>query len=282
MAARFVRSRGMWSFPPVRRAASGGARRFEVRASEGNGGNVVGAKKKRPYAGSSTGSFDDDLDGEWCAPSLVSVDNDSHDAFTVFEISVQDYPGLLRVLAWVLNGLELRVQNATFRTTDGYADNKVWVTTYNGRKLTDKYAQTCADRLRDFALFCVPDRTEHLRTEFGKGNIVLSNSAHPDFSLLTITGEPDRQGFLLEVASVVSGLGLSVREGSIQSCDDCGTEVSIEDYREAAGGGRMFQLFITTSDGGKLDRADASGLLFVLNMVIDPKSHGPTVAPTMV
>lgn len=246
---------------------------------DGNGAPAAPSKKKRPYAGKSTDSFDDDEDGEWCAPSLVTVDNESHPKFTVFQVSVQDYPGLLRVLAWVLNGLELRVQNAQFKTVDGYAENKVWLTTYSGNKLTDKYAQTCADRVRDFALFCVPNRTEHLRTEFGKGNITLSNSQHPDYSLLTIKGEPDRQGFLLEVASVVSGLGLSVREGAIQSCSDCGTEVSIEEYSDVSG--RMFQLYIATSDGQKLDRNDASGLLFVLNMVIDPKSHGPTVVPTI-
>lgn len=51
-------------------------------------------------------------EGEYCMPGEVIFDNDAHDKFTVIKVEVKDYPGLLRVIAWVLNGLQLIVQNA--------------------------------------------------------------------------------------------------------------------------------------------------------------------------
>ena len=46
-------------------------------------------------------------------PALVSASNDADPKATKVNVSVQDFPGLLRIVAWVLNGLELRVERAT-------------------------------------------------------------------------------------------------------------------------------------------------------------------------
>ena len=54
-------------------------------------------------------------------PALVSASNDADPKATKVNVSVQDFPGLLRIVAWVLNGLELRVERATLSTTDGMA-----------------------------------------------------------------------------------------------------------------------------------------------------------------
>ena len=51
-------------------------------------------------------------EGEYCMPGEVLLDNKSHEQFTILRVEVKDYPGLLRVIAWVLNGLQLTVQNA--------------------------------------------------------------------------------------------------------------------------------------------------------------------------
>lgn len=53
-------------------------------------------------------------EGEYCMPGEVSLDNESHEDFTILRVEVKDYPGLLRVIAWVINGLELVVQNARY------------------------------------------------------------------------------------------------------------------------------------------------------------------------
>ena len=56
-------------------------------------------------------------EGEYCMPGEVSLDNESHEDFTILRVEVKDYPGLLRVIAWVINGLELVVQNARYGLT---------------------------------------------------------------------------------------------------------------------------------------------------------------------
>lgn len=53
-------------------------------------------------------------EGEYCMPGEVTFDNEEHEQFTIMKVEVKDYPGLLRVIAWVLNGLQLVVQNARY------------------------------------------------------------------------------------------------------------------------------------------------------------------------
>ena len=57
-------------------------------------------------------------EGEYCMPGEVLLDNESHKQFTILRVEVRDYPGLLRVCAWVLNGLQLFVQNARYNCAD--------------------------------------------------------------------------------------------------------------------------------------------------------------------
>jgi UTP:GlnB (protein PII) uridylyltransferase len=72
-------------------------------------------------------------EGEWCAPAFVSVDNRKNPHFTVLEVEVQDYPGLMAVVAWVLNGLDTVAQNAVLSTAqDGLAHNTFWLSTRSG------------------------------------------------------------------------------------------------------------------------------------------------------
>ena len=47
-------------------------------------------------------------------PGEVFLDNQSDEKSTIIRVEVKNYPGLLRVIAWVVNGLELVVQNATY------------------------------------------------------------------------------------------------------------------------------------------------------------------------
>ena len=41
---------------------------------------------------------------------ILQVSQSAHDRYTQLTVEAQDFPGLLRVLAWVMNGLEYRVQ----------------------------------------------------------------------------------------------------------------------------------------------------------------------------
>jgi hypothetical protein len=61
--------------------------------------------------------------------------------------------GLLRVLSWSLNGLDVVAQNAVVRTSeDGIAHNTFWLTCRGGEKLEDEEAELLAERVRDFVM----------------------------------------------------------------------------------------------------------------------------------
>lgn len=76
----------------------------------------------------------DELAGGLCIAPSVSVDNSSPD-FTEVTVEAVDYPGLLRVIAWVMNGLGLRVHSAKLHSSDAVAVDKFWLTTVKGQKV---------------------------------------------------------------------------------------------------------------------------------------------------
>jgi hypothetical protein len=68
----------------------------------------------------------------------------------------------VRVIAWVLNGVDVLVENATLKTNeDGIAHNTFWVTNRRGRKLSQKRAEFLAERLGDYITYCTPDNKVH-------------------------------------------------------------------------------------------------------------------------
>lgn len=76
--------------------------------SNGDSLEVITDKKKISI------DLEPQAEGEYCMPGEVLLDNESHEEFTILRVEVKDYPGLLRVCAWVLNGLQLTVQNARY------------------------------------------------------------------------------------------------------------------------------------------------------------------------
>jgi hypothetical protein len=195
-------------------------------------------------------------EGEYCMPGEVSLDNESHKDFTVLRVEVKDYPGLLRVIAWVINGLELVVQNARYgpkshpeqqllgkwgrkqfgelgsngsyqlrpcscfhrlkTQKDGIANNTFWITTDGGRKLDLKRAELVAERVGDFVIYCTPNQHAVEAQEFQEGPINLTNKEHDEYSVVSVVSEPNQKGFLLELASAMTGLGVTIHEAIIQ------------------------------------------------------------------
>ena len=105
----------------------------------------------RPLTIVAASEDDADDNDDWCALAFINVDNKKNPNFTVMQIEVQDYPGLLRVISWVLNGLEMVAQNAILSTSaDGIANNTFWLSTRSGTKLSNATADLLADRVREF------------------------------------------------------------------------------------------------------------------------------------
>lgn len=154
---------------------------------------------------------------EWCVAPYVAIDNKKNPRFTVLEIEVLDYPGLMRVIAWCLNGLDLVAQNAVLSTSDdGVVHNTFWLSTRKGKKLSDGAMELLVDRVRECLATCSPKPGEEMQTEFSSGPIDISNTQHSEYTTVTIKERQRTPGFLLEVASVLSGLNVQIFQGVIQ------------------------------------------------------------------
>jgi len=203
---------------------------------------------------------------ESCFPALVTVTNDADPDATKVSVSVVDFPGLLRVVAWVLNGLELVVQSANLSTVDGMASQEFYVTDLAGRQVQD--TATLSERISQFVQHCAPDEEALQAKKFKEGRVVIDNQESENFTVISIdSGNRDGAGLLLSIASTISALGITILEANI--CTECGPEL------QHFSGGRHFRFLVHKIGGKKLDYVDASGALFTLNLIINSASSTP-------
>ena len=75
-----------------------------------------------------------------------------------------------------------------------------------------------AERVGDFVVYCTPNQEAVEAQEFQEGPISLTNREHEDYSVVSVVSEPNKKGFLLELASAMTGLGVIIHEAIIQVC----------------------------------------------------------------
>lgn len=228
------------------------------------------------------------IDDRVCRPAVVKVDQEAHPKYTELTIKAADYPGLMRVITWVLNGLEFRVQNAILTTDkDGFANNTFWLQSYSGTKAPTELASLLAERIAEFIKYCTPPPHSHTADEFMTRQVKVDNKSDPDFTCVTILGEPPGHGFLLEVASAISGIGLVIHEGIIQGDPDMSLQVWSRNssFDATASGqhdlskGRLFKFWLCSSNQQKLDYTQCTALLYVLDTIMIGRTN-PTQPPS--
>lgn len=202
----------------------------------------------------------------------VTVDNGADPAFTKVTVEVSDFPGLLRLIAWLLNGLDIKVCRAQLSTTQGYAKDFFMVKD----ALTDKQVkdpQALQERLEDFLATCVPAAVEHAQADsahavYTAGHVVVDNSNPVEkFTVVRVTNDAQKGSSLqlLEMASTLTGLGLAILEAEISVCD-------------AAKDAWVFR--VSNANGHKLDNAQASSLLYAIVMATSASNRNASQAFT--
>jgi hypothetical protein len=229
---------------------------------------------------------EDDGDGDVCLPPDISADNESHKEYSIVTIEVKGYPGMFRVIAWVLNGLMLDVHNATLQTSDdGVVTNKFWLTDIKGSKLSDSELATVADRLTDYVANCTPDNSMRRSEKLSFANVTVDNSLDDKLSVITIFAPQQRQerlprNALLEIASCINGCGIKIYRAVIQSCSDCGVPVADDDFAQAEKTGtRLYKIWGTDRADKKLDYGRASALIYTLNLLYSPEARSGSTTP---
>jgi len=255
--------------------------------------NNINNNDDQPHV--TTLSQDYNVDGDYCIPSYVTIDNHKDQDATILEVEVMAYPGLIRVLAWTLNGLDVVANNAVIHTKpNGMAHNTFWLTDRSGNKIDDATADAIGERVRDFVIYCSPKAELSSATEFSSGPITVSNSEHPEYTVVCVQEQQRKPGFLLEVASVLSGLNAEVMQGIIHADDTPNrSSNSNPNSRDKKSGtnqgksissldsmnqGRLFKFWVRDRRGEKLDYNHVSALVYALGLALGFRSY-PTIPP---
>jgi len=120
-----------------------------------------------------------------CTTAIVTYDNERAPCATIINVSCLDYPGLLRTIAWVLRGLDLRVEHCILDTNANMAEDTFWVMDSKGRKLSDKAAEGVCDRIGDYVSQCFPATSAEFKT-LRHGSVVIDNQLDKDFSVILV------------------------------------------------------------------------------------------------
>lgn len=219
-----------------------------------------------------------------CSLLFVKVNNTSHPEHTLLTVDTRDYPGLHRAVAWALNGLSIRAQNAEMkRAPDGFAELRFWLTDLKGKKLTERSAFDLRESLTDFIETCMPPSenkkvVHEWQSDGPPVSTYVSNLSHDQWSELVIAGEPDdghKAGFLLELFTVLSASGATIRESTIQSNPDFVPLLDLPNVkRHNFKKGRVFRFLLSDGDN-KLTPGRIQSLLFMVQL-IQGKGYQPT------
>lgn len=198
----------------------------------------------------------------WCATPLVSIDNSTNPDYTILNVEILDYPGLMRVIAWCLNGMDIVAEYATMKTTEeNVAIDSYWIRTVSGKKLSSTKAEALVERLSDYLAYCSPTPEDEIQTDFVAEPITVSNSKHPLYTVVSVEESLRTPGQMLSIASILSGLNTRVMEGTIESNNESVEFTAAQGYK---GTGRLFTFSICTSDGKKFDANSCKSILYAL------------------
>jgi len=105
-------------------------------------------------------------------------------------------------------------------------------------------------------------------------NVTVSNRSHDTFTELVINGEPAKPGFLLEIATVLSAIGVTVQEGVIQGDSEFGPCCEQAEGHDFEKDGRIFK-FLLSKGGKKLSTGRVAAVFFILDLVAG-RGYQPT------
>jgi len=186
------------------------------------------------------------LETEACRPAAVFVTDGPGNSSKV-AIEVADFPGLLRVVAWTLNGLNVEVHDLALLTTpDGLAlDTFTVVKRDSNVRLSPTESADLVERLESTLNSCTARHTSEPQ-QLRCGGVCVSSPPHEDSSVVTVAVESAaRSQQLLQVATTISGLGYAIKEAEVEA-------------------GKAW-VFRVQHDGRQLTATEARSLLFLLS-----------------
>ena len=205
-------------------------------------------------------------------PLKVSIDNAARasENLSVISLISNAVPGLLRSVAWVLNGMDVVVHEASIETSD---DSVVTMTFAARESVGNKETmiedpKLVSDRLYDYLAFCIAGDDEERVESMREGGVLVDNTRSKDatFVSVRINDKVSSAISLYPIGSAFTGLGMIVRNGTLKSSvgSDGETRKSWE-----------FEV-VRAQDRQKLKMEELRALTYTLSIVCssDMKSFG--------
>lgn len=150
-------------------------------------------------------------------------------------------------------------------TAEGLAHNRFWVVDLKGRKLTPGKAEQLAERLLDYVRYCTPTTNALNATHFKSESVEVCNSRDPDYTIVTIQYADPDPSTLLQIASVLTGIGLDIAKATIQASR---SSKAAEVGAAAAANERFYRFSVQDAHGQKLGYSAIHSLLFVMDLLL--------------
>ena len=210
-----------------------------------------------------------------CALAYASVDNEAHPEWSLLQVDVTAVSGVMRILSWLMNGLDLDLKKSVWDIEDGEdtgdGENndvvhiKMWVVEGYGKhaqKITD--VASLENRVTEYLRFCT-DAERKTHTVIEHRGIMVDNSSDASKTLLRVRSHDTGAQSLLSLASTVTGLGLRMNhaELSFSTGKTTGDPISV------------WAMELTDFESkNKLSNAQVQGLLYTLALVFGKSRDG--------
>jgi hypothetical protein len=219
----------------------------------------------------------DEFGSPACALAYASVNNDDHPEWSLLRVDVSAVPGVMRILSWLLNGLDLDLKKAEWDIELGSSADEedgenndvvhinMWVVEGYGktaRKISD--TQSLEDRVTEYLRFCTDaERKAHAVIEHR--GIWIDNVSDAERTLIRVRSHDTGAQSLLSLASTVTGLGLRMNHA----------ELKFDKGRTTGDPIAVWAMELTDFENRqKLSNTQVQGLLYTLALVFSKSKDG--------
>ena len=270
MSARYTGVPRVSFSPPLASSPRGSLVTFAKK----KGGVLFGRETNPPLPPSfDSGDENEDFGSSACSLAYASVDNDSHPSWSQLTVDVSAVPGVMRILSWLLNGLDLDLKQAEWEIEDSSSQGedvsdvvhiRMWVVEGFGKhagKIKD--GQGVEERVMEYLRFCTDAEARQHGVIQHRG-IKIDNQKKPDVTVLRVRTDDSGGQSLLSLASTITGLGLRMNMAKLDLQNELGGATTA-----------TWRMHLTDFETKKkLSNNQVQGLIYTLALVFNKSKDG--------
>jgi hypothetical protein len=237
------------------------SRRKKKFVTEAKKKSIDESDTKAPLPPKIADSQDEDMS---CAFVIITVDNERFTDRSFISISIQSIPGLMRVISWLLEGLDLEIFEAKITTDqDSFVCMEFEIVEKTG---DDKFVKICdpdavKERLEDYLNFCLSNEQEAAFGIKTRRGVCVDNETSKDTTIAMVAVNSSPVKTLLPISSAVTALKLKIDSATLIDAEETGS-----------GKKWKFEL-VNAESGDKLSSQEANALMYTLTLLVQSATN---------